>query len=159
MPKSGSTFLSAVLALITKSKLIKPIAGGPQDEQNLCFPTLVDLYGSRYVAHIHLKASESNVQKIIDFGLKPIVLVRNLYDIVVSINDHFHREDIKTFNIFVDEKFFKLSKSEQYDQIIDLALPWYINFYVSWQSTISIKPHWVTYEELTSNSIHTIQRK
>lgn len=156
MPKSGSTFLTTILAHITKSRLIKPIEAERQDEQNLFYPILVDLYGSRYVAHIHLKASESNIRKIVDFGLKPIVLIRNLYDVVVSLNDHLHREDIRTFNIFIDHSFCKLPKVEQYDRIIDLALPWYINFYVSW-STTSIKPHWVTYEDLTSNSTNTIQ--
>ncbi|MDC1287111.1 sulfotransferase domain-containing protein [Gammaproteobacteria bacterium] len=157
MPKSGSTFLTNALSDITHSRLITPTNGGPQDEQNLDYPTLVDLFGTRFVAHIHLKASDTNVQKIVDFGLKPVVLVRNLFDVVVSINDHLAREDTKAFNIYIDKNFLELTKAEQYDRIIDLVLPWYINFYVSWSSVKSIDPYWLNFEDLISDNQGSIE--
>lgn len=161
MPKSGSTYLSNLLASITRSEMKMPIQGGWQNEQNLDFHRLVDSYGSMYVTQIHLAATDGNVPLIKEFGLQPIVLYRNLYDIVVSLRDHMSRESLAGFAMWADEGFFQLDESGQLDMLIDLAIPWYVKFYTSWTAAdgeFGKPPYWVSYNSLTQDTSTIVSR-
>jgi len=160
MPKSGSTFLSSTLSKLTGYKASFPTYGGGRNEQNLYLPALVDIYGRKTVCQMHLQATEANLILIERFSIKPIVLVRNIFDVVISFYDHLHREDTKTPMAWINDEFFKLDDSAQLDFIIGLAIPWYMSFYVSWFSATqegTVNPIWLTYEELTADPRSTLR--
>lgn len=161
MPKSGSTFLLNTLSLLTGFKTCFPTSGAGRDDQNLYLPALIELYGKQGVCQLHLKATERNLDLIDQFSIKTIVLVRNIFDVVVSYRDHLHNESTLAPIVWANEQFFELDDTSQLDLIIELAIPWYINFYVSWFSASKegiINPVWLTYEELTTNPQSTLRR-
>jgi|TARA_B100000315_G_C14519949_1_gene561063 hypothetical protein len=66
--------------------------------------------------------------------MHPYFLIRDLADVCCSLSDHFDRETTHW-------PFFSLNKSQlifldrdavRLDFIVDLAIPWFINCYVSW---------------------------
>ena len=83
------------------------------------------------------------------YNVKPIVLVRNIYDCIVSIADHHRNEGITPFAV-INEEHIKLADEQLYRVIADLIAPWYINFYVGWKMS-SIEPLIVKYEDMIDN--------
>ena len=108
-----------------------------------------------------MRATDTNIKLMKAFSIKPIILVRNIFDIVVSLCESFAQEKTAFHMCIVTDDYKKLNKSAQYDFIIDLALPWYFNFYVSWFYTTQkrqIETLWLTYEEFISNKAETLDK-
>jgi hypothetical protein len=161
MPKSGSTFLLKGLSNITGFEVVWPfINGAGRDAHNFYPPYLIDIYGKKTVCQMHMKATEANLKSVENFSLKPIILVRNLFDAVISIRDHLHKEGTRGPIVYINDEFFKLNYRLQIDFIIELVIPWYIDFYVSWFSACEdglVDPLWLTYDELTTNTHSTLR--
>jgi hypothetical protein len=159
MPKSGSTFFSAALAHATGFSFETLGWGYEQNEQDLYPPALVRKFRENTVTQQHMRASDPNLRLIEAFSITPIVLVRSLPDIVVSIFDHMAHDSQKTPMAYVDDGYSRLDKSAQIDFIVELFMPWYVSFYVSWQEaerTGKCRPLWVRYEEMTADPVSTI---
>lgn len=153
-PKSGSTFLKTIIQKMSGFKSVKLVYDYDRKEQDIYYPNLVDIYCQNIVSYQHMKANKSNIDMLNEFSIEPIILVRNIFDVVVSIRDHFYNESTIGPSAYVDSSYFKLSDKNQYDFIIELIVPWYINFYVSWfyaKKDKLIKTHWVTYENFISD--------
>ena len=60
-------------------------------EQELYLPRIVDNYGKGVVVHQHFKANEPNLDLLMEFSIQPIVLVRNVFDVLVSLRDHLNK--------------------------------------------------------------------
>jgi hypothetical protein len=55
---------------------------------------------------------------------------------------------------YVDDSFAQLPPEEQLDMVIDLCMPWFISFYVSWYKVRQdnlLDTYWLTYEKLTDD--------
>ena len=48
------------------------------------------------MTHQHCRATEANVQLMQAFGIRPVVLVRDLHDVIVSLRDYFNGGAIRT---------------------------------------------------------------
>jgi len=62
--------------------------------------------------------------------------------------------------IWQDEAIKRCSDDRLRDVIVDLVVPWYVNFYVSWTrlcETGAVRAKWVTYEEMMSNKRSTVE--
>jgi hypothetical protein len=101
------------------------------------------------------------VELLYIFSIKPIVVVRNLFDIVASLHDHLHREKEASLDgNVVTNAFYAMSKEEKYDTIIGLLLPWYFQFYVSWvvaEKYRGFPVKWMSYEKIFSDKIRAIR--
>jgi hypothetical protein len=140
MPKSGSTFLKRALLEVTGFSPAYLSYAFERNEQDLYFPALVD------------RATGPNLKLMHWFGIRPVILVRNLFDTVVSIRDYLFAEGFQKFpSLYVTERMADLSPERQLDLLITHALPWYFNFYVSWFDscrTGSIDAMWLSYDDL-----------
>ncbi len=161
MPKSGSTFLAETLTEVTGFANVVLGYGYEQNEQDLYLPAVVRAAGRDTVTQQHMRGTDPNIRLANQFGLTPIVLIRNLADIVVSISDHLHKTAIKASMGYLNERFFELDSNAKLDLLIDLFLPWYINFYVSWydaEKSNKCRVLWVRYEEMVTDTPATIDR-
>lgn len=153
MPKSGSTYLTQLIAEMhdLKKTNLKDATG--RNEQVISLPNVVDNFGHRVVDQVHCRATKPNLDIIRDYGLTVILVTRNLLDLVFSIFDHSHMENPRFNMAWMDERHLHLPLKTQMDLIIDLALPWYINFYVSWYEGMrEVDVSWVCYEDLSSDT-------
>jgi hypothetical protein len=171
MPKTASTFMTMALSELTgftrvgmrydvfnQSQAQKSDVGLvkiQRSEQDLYLPKVIDAYPYGTVTQQHVKATCSNLRMMKTFSIRPVVLVRNILDVVVSIRDHLYKEGFHKFpTFFCNKKFPEFDEKTQLDWIIELGLPWYFNFYVSWYEASSSKRIdvlWLTYEEVIAD--------
>lgn len=154
-PKSASTFLARTIQSITHFEFVIYTYGKGRNEQELYKPLLEQKRDIDTVTHQHLRATEPNIKLLQDFGIRPIVLVRNIFDSLVSLRDHLVFENEKWPMAYVTEDFKTLSSNEQMQFILQFIAPWYFNFYVSWYTVKEsnlIQTKWISYETFNENN-------
>lgn len=160
-PKSGSTLLIESLLEISGFERRNPLAAGGRHENDLYEPGLIDAMGRNTVAQVHVRASEHNVELLNRYRHQPIVLTRNLADTLVSLRDHMMHEGPRWSMLWADERFAERTPAGQLDQLVDLAAPWFVHFFVSWHQAAqdgSVEPVWLTYEEFSSDPARELGR-
>ena len=158
-PKSGSTFLVSALAATT-GYMRQFLGYDHLNEQDLYLPNLIDTYNMNIVCHQHTRATAPNLKLISEFGIRPVVLVRNVFDCLVSLRDHLERESQSTPVFNATDDFHAKPRSDQFDELIHLALPWYVNFAVSWKvaAAAGTPTLWVAYEDMMADKTRAVRR-
>jgi len=154
MPKTGSTFLANVLASITEYPHHPLVYAHFRQEQDLYLPSLLKAIAIPTVTQQHVRATEANLELLQIFNVKPIVLVRNIFDTIVSFFDHLHKESVQVPAGYFNDEFFTFDDEKKFDMIIDVAGPWFIGFFASWQDAMAkgrCTMAWLTYEALFAN--------
>jgi hypothetical protein len=160
-PKSGSTWLTSIIAEVPEFKVVPLITMGDRREMEIDREKLVVFNRFNYVSRLHLKYSLPTQELINNFGLRPVVLVRNIFDVIISFKDHIikglDRGDNSTHfsMIWVDEDFKKLDPAKRLEFIVDLAIPWYICFFLSWNECRD--KILITYEDLINDTGGTVK--
>jgi len=146
MPKSGSTFLSDVIGQCPgfRRAILTPSAG--RREQEIDEQLLRKLERVSFVAQHHVRNSDWTAEMCRGYRVTPIVLVRSLQDVVISLRDHMRSESAVFPQFFADASHASLDDVSLEQMIARLALPWYLNFYMSWRETPGAMM--VSYEEL-----------
>lgn len=131
-PKSGSTYITKLLSLYLDFEISQYVHLFDRREQEWEKDIVKKVSEKNAIICHHTKASFPTIDLIETHGIKNIVLVRNIFDVVISLRDHLIKESVDIPMLFVNESFKSLTYSQQLDMVIDLAVPWYINFYASW---------------------------
>jgi hypothetical protein len=168
-PKAGSTFLVNTLIRITGLRWFRLCAAYSTNEHDLYLPALCLMNRYGCVSQLHMKGTFHNAALMRTFGIRPIILVRRIEDIVVSLQ-HDLREKCQRGSlgtgrsgysfVWQDQSTQELSDERLLDMIIDLAVPWFVNFYVSWYRLCeqgAVDALWVTYEELFGDKEKTVR--
>ncbi|MDR3507922.1 MAG: sulfotransferase domain-containing protein [Caulobacteraceae bacterium] len=133
MPKSGSTFLSDVISELPQFIRAELVPAAGRREQELDEFCLQQVDGLSYVAQVHVRDSEWTAEMSRDYGLKTVVLVRSLLDIVVSLRDHLRRETHIWPNFHAEAHHAQMDDAALELMIARLAMPWFVNFYMGWR--------------------------
>ena len=169
-PKAGSTFLANTLIRITGLRGFRLCAAYSTNEHDLYLPALCLMNRYGCVSQLHMKGTFHNAALMRTFGIKPVILVRRIEDIVVSLQHDLRekrqRRSLGTGRsgysfVWQDQSTKELSDERLLDMIIDLAVPWFVNFYVSWYRLChqgAVEALWVTYEELFGDKEKTVRR-
>ena len=169
-PKSGSTFLVNTLMQLTGLRGFRLCAAYSTNEHDLYLPALCLMNSSGCVSQLHMKGTFHNAALMRTFGIRPIILVRRIEDIVVSLqHDMRKKARRRTFGtgqdgysfVWQDQATSSLSDERLADMIIDLALPWFVNFYVSWQRLCeqgAVDALWLTYEQMSADKEGTLRQ-
>ncbi len=166
MPKSASTFLFEILRKATGYRRAK-LYFAPDNEKDLYLPYLIKYANQFTITQTHMRLTATNLNILKYFSIRPVILVRNIYDVVPSVRNHFYKEPsldkifINTWRMSITDQFFKLSEEHQYDFIIDFVVPWYIDFFVSWyyaEKENAIELLWITYENLVTKTSENIKK-
>lgn len=146
MPKSGSSYLTAILGRLPGMRIISLVPGYDRREQELDISMLRSADNIDYVAHHHIRFSRPTMTLLNHFCIKPIVQVRNIFDIVVSLRDHLRNESLESSMGYVAPGMERWDDEQLERFIVQMMLPWYFNFYMSWRDCES--KCLVRYEEL-----------
>jgi LPS sulfotransferase NodH len=152
-PKSGSTYLSKVLQHATGLQEAYIAEFGPQNEQDIVRRKLKRLW-RRSVLQQHLKGTRTNLEYLTTFGIRPIVQTRSLFDVVISLYDHFERDSNSLPCGQISAEYWQMCFQDRLDYLICFHLPWYYNFYMSWRDAAhktEIFP--LTYEDLFADQV------
>jgi hypothetical protein len=163
MPRTGSTFLTETLCELTGFKRVELSDAYAENEQELDVPRLLDAFAYGSVTQQHVCANGRTVGLMQDFGIRPVVLVRNIFDVVVSIRHFLLTEGCGKWPTFftTDERFRRLDEETQYEQIVEVGVPWYFDFFVSWCDATrrgALETCWLTYEEAVTDWVGALRR-
>ncbi len=159
VPKSASTFLKNLLLGLTGYRDMFSVYAAGQTEHELYLPTVRECAHLDTVTQQHCRASDANVHIMQAFGIRPIVLVRNIFDSVMSLLDFYEKQGAY-FNTYFRGDFPNLDAQTKVDLLIDNVVPWYLQFVASWdlvEKQRRLELHWLTYEEVVGNKADTIQ--
>jgi hypothetical protein len=160
-PKSGSTYLLRLLESLLSYEVEIFIAGFDRTEQDIFEPKIIENLKKNTVTHQHTRCTDNNIRLLNKHDIKPVILTRNIFESVISMRNHMILEPENSWwpMGYVDHNFYKLPIEKQYDFVIDLIIPWYINFYVSWQKYKDKDALlWITYDELFANKMETLKK-
>jgi hypothetical protein len=168
MPKSGSTFLSTVVASLPGMRRELLVNGYDRREQELCVQKLAEAKERTeslrarwrdkqstaplprgFVSQHHVRYSQPTAKLLAAYNLKPVVLVRNIFDAFVSLRDHIVNDSPIAPMAYCSEEMRGWPTDKLNEFIADMLMPWYINFYVCWQQCEDKYP--VTYEQLLAD--------
>ncbi len=159
-PKSGSTFLKNVLVRLTRFKELFSTYAALQNEHELDLPQLAKFGTLDTVTQQHCRATEANIHLMQAFAIRPVILMRDIFDTVISLRDFYN--DGFTFSTFFDrEDYIRLSDEERIDLLIDYVVPWYFQFIASWQRAEReerLAMYWLRYEDMVADKSGTIER-
>lgn len=134
MPKSGSSFLVKALAEATGHTQMF-LGYDHLNEQDLYLPRLIDSWGQDIVVHQHLRVTQANLDLLKVFGIRPVVLRRDLPDALVSLADHLNTESLATAAVTMPPEYRTWPRARQLQAVIDLAAPWYVQFMAGWEAS------------------------
>jgi hypothetical protein len=154
MPKSASTFLTGALAGLPRMRRAQLTWTFERREQVLDEIQLARYDLDAYVSQVHLRYSAHVGRAIAEYGLTPIVLTRNIFDIVASFRDHIRNESPHSPVVYLNEESAKLPDQALEELLAEIAVPWFINFYVSWQNVDCLR---VDYDTLRSSPAEVIR--
>ena len=138
MHRSGGIHIMRVLGdlLGYRQATTAGLHGEGTEEQNINYISAGILMPYGYqIFHQHMKATPSNVEVLKKLRIKPIVVTRNLADVVVSLHDRYFLEGPMTPGVYVPSDFLHMERQRQYIWIIDNVVPWCLQFYASWWET------------------------
>jgi len=163
MQKSGSTWLTKLLQDLLGWKSVKLVPYFNRRDQEFDVRQILaegaangDLFSPqqhcRYHAYVHHWIEHLNI--------KPVIQVRNIFDVIVSNKDHCDNESLVFPMAYMNDSWGELSDSDKLDCIIDMVAPWYFNFFCGWMDSPlhrSGRLHWVTYESLVEDTSEVLQ--
>jgi tetratricopeptide (TPR) repeat protein len=152
VPKSASTFLKNLLGSVTGYRDLFTVYAAGQNEHEIYLPTLRESAHLDTVTQQHCRASDANIHLMQAFGIRPVVLVRNIFDSVMSLLDFYNKGACKTSYFRAD--WHGLDEETKIDLLIENVIPWYFQFVASWdlaEKQQRLELLWLTYEELTAD--------
>ena len=168
-PKAAGSFLRAAVEQATGGQLMRCCyAQGGRDAQPY-LPTFIAYYaGARgagpMVAHLHMQAFPANRAFVEGFGIRPVVMVRNIADMLASYWDML--EDGGSglpmgINCTIPDDFRLWPAAQRADFMIDVIGPWYVGYYATWLNYHRTHPErmcLVQYADLMANPAGTLFR-
>jgi hypothetical protein len=157
VPKTASTFLKNLLVSLTGYRDLFTVYAAGQTEHEVYLPTLREYAQTDTVTQQHCRASDANIHLMQAFGIRPVVLVRNIFDSVMSLLDFYNKGAFKTSYYRAD--WLALDEEMKIDLLIENVIPWYFQFVASWdlaEKQKRLEIHWLTYEELIADKPSTV---
>ena len=152
VPKSASTFLKNLIGNVTGYRDLFTVYAAGQNEHELYLPTLRESAHVDTVTQQHCRASDANVHLMQAFGIRPVVLVRNIFDSVMSLLDFYNQGAFQTSYFRADWQ--ELDEEARIDLLIENVIPWYFQFVASWdlaERQKRLEVHWLSYEDFVAD--------
>ena len=152
VPKSASTFLKNLLVNVTGYRDLFTVYAAGQSEHEIYMPTLREFAHLNTVTQQHCRASDANVHLMQAFGIRPVVLVRNIFDSVMSLLDFYNKGAFQTSYFRADWP--ALDEDTKIQLLIENVIPWYFQFVASWdlaEKQQRLEVHWLSYEDLVAD--------
>lgn len=158
--KTGSTFLQSSLMMASGS-------AGPKlglsyaNEENMLHPeTVLSLINKNVVAQEHCRATPQNLAIVQGFGMKVIVLVRDIFDSLVSLRDMLAGDTHGSVAALFQDDLNDMDEETQLDAVITRWAHWQLDFYTSWiraERGGLIECQFWTYEDIMYDKVAAVK--
>jgi hypothetical protein len=147
-PKAAGTFLRTAIIKAVDGQLVRIVHAQAGRDATPYLPTLVRYFeggvtDKTLVTHVHMLALPANLHLMSAFGIKPIIMMRNIPDMLASYWDMLETDDQSLhngLNCHIPPNFRDMSKNAKADFIVDVLAPWYVNFYAGWLAYATLSP-------------------
>ncbi|MGN6571678.1 MAG: sulfotransferase domain-containing protein [Pseudolabrys sp.] len=161
LPKSGSTWLSEILCRLPDFVRADLVPFFDRREQELAFERMLVAHHLDYVAQHHCRYSQATDRCLRTFSIRPVVLVRDIFDCMVSLKDFIDRGLVDPAtrigpHAYVPDAYYGWPDEARFDFVVDMYAPWYFNFVVGWLECRDAV--WVRYENLLADPRATVTR-
>lgn len=161
MPKSASLYIIQLLA--SSLNYENHQIGFNEQGGSIYYPRLLMGATAQHntISHCHAEPTNVVLKYINNFNIHPIVLYRNLLDVIVSRRDMLLKDKFagNFLSEYANKQFINSSEEHQFQVVIDLFANEYLNFYTSWRNLrTKLKIHYINYNELIENEISMVQR-
>ncbi len=98
---------------------------------------------SEVIVHIHMQAFGANRHFLSAFGVRPVIMLRNLPDTLASFWDMLESDPVsraQCLNCVVPDDFVRMSRTQKADFMLDIIAPWYASYFASWKSFVDEAP-------------------
>lgn len=168
-PKAAGTFLRQAAIHAVDGDLVRIVhAQGGRDAQPYMPTFIAYQYGGictgTAVAHVHMQALPSNRRFIETFGIKPVVMIRAIPDMLASYWDMLDTDETARrdgLNCLIPAEFPSLSKEQKADFLIDIVAPWYASYFATWFDFARDDPERVLvirYKEFKDEPVATLKK-
>lgn len=147
-PKAAGTFLRAAAVAAVGGRLVRTVHAQGGRDASFYLPTFMLYYTAGIparplVTHAHMQALPANRHFISAFGLKPIIMLRPLPDMLASYLDMLEDDPLspdKWLNVCLPQDFAARSDEAKADFVIDMMAPWYASYFATWLDFARIDP-------------------
>ena len=168
-PKAAGTYLRSAVIVAVGGSLVRTVHAQGGRDASCYLPTFLSYYAQQspantLVTHVHMQALPANRFFIQALGLKPVVMVRSIADMLASYLDMLENAPLSAenwLNIEVPEDYASLNDAAKADFIVDMMGPWYASFYASWVSFAAEEPGRVltlTYDSFVTDPASTVEK-
>jgi hypothetical protein len=167
MMKSGGVHISNCLGLVLgwrRSTLGSWQQAGLIEHDINPFVAGTMLPQGAFVFHMHMRAWPNNLEILDAFKVRPIVLIRNVADIVMGVRDNCLKDFQADFDpkglpgIYIPGSFDNMSREGQELFLVDNLVPWLLSFHVSWKRQTTVPCLFVTYETHFRDQVPSFRR-
>jgi len=146
-PKAAGTFFREAAVKTLNGQLIRLAHAQGGRDGTLYLPYVLriclDSEAPETVAHVHMQAFESNRHLINALGLKPVIMIRNIADMLASFLDMLETDPVaraEGLNCQVPANFTELDRARKLDFMIDVIAPWYASYFATWKDFADADP-------------------
>jgi hypothetical protein len=159
MPKSGSTFLTEALVAATGFHRYLLNTRGYDNERTIDRAAIPMFTARDTVSQEHMRATRANIAWLRELEVRPVVLVRNVFDAIVSARDHAVAESVSGPAAHVPPDFATWPAEAQHWFIVRMGVPWMLSLVASWRDAEHELPTmWLTWDEMTSDPVGAVRR-
>lgn len=139
-PKAAGTFLREASVNAVDGDLARVVyAQGGRDAQPYLPSFIMYHHGGvcpgPLVTHVHMQALPANRRFVEALNLRPVVMIRNIPDMLASYWDMLESEEAARrdgLNCLIPPNFPSLSQEQKADFLVDILGPWYASYYATW---------------------------
>ncbi len=167
-PKSAGTYFRQAAIQAVGGELVRMCHAQAGRDGTLYLPNVLarclDNETPHTITHIHMQALTGNRKFIEAFGLKPVIMIRDLADMLASLLDMFETDPVaraEGVNCQIPSNFLELPRDVKLDFMIDVIAPWYASYFATWKSFVDDAPRTVCvlhYRDFCRNPGETLHK-
>jgi hypothetical protein len=146
-PKAAGTFFRQAAMAAVGGELFRVTHAQGGRDATLYLPTFLACYLDPdtlpMITHIHMQALPANRNFIDAFGLKPVIMIRSISDMLASYWDMLDIDPVARadgLNCLIPSDFVSKSRDAKADFMIDIVAPWYASYFATWKDFADAAP-------------------
>jgi hypothetical protein len=167
-PKCAGTYFRQAAIHVTNGQLVRMCHAQGGRDGTLYLPNVLacclDDKAPATITHLHMQAFDANRNFIEAVGLKPVIMIRDLADMLASFLDMLEVDPVaraEGLNCQIPSNFCGLDRNDKLDFMIDVIAPWYASYFATWKGFADAAPDQVCvlqYRDLCNNPGETLYK-
>jgi hypothetical protein len=167
-PKCAGTYFRQAAICAIGGQLVRMCHAQGGRDGTLYLPNVVvsclDDTAPATVTHLHMQALTANRRFIEALGLKPVIMIRSIGDMLASFLDMLDVDPVaraEGLNCQIPANFCDMERSAKLDFMIDVIAPWYASYFATWKSFVDDAPETVCvlhYRDFCADPAETLHR-